>query len=110
MGFQFEVLADTFQLQIKLDRVVSAGAHGDVFPAGNRDGSEVSVCRWVNGKAINAALFERLTAQVKRRRVEIEQVSEMKVARRCFSGRTFAFRSCSRDSAIGESHMGSDFL
>jgi len=69
---QLEMFSDAFELQIKLDRVVSAGAHGDFFSPGNGDRDQVSVCGRVNRQAINAPLFEQLAAQVKRRRVQIE--------------------------------------
>ena len=60
------MLADAFQLEIKLDRVVSARAHGDFLPADYGDSGKISICCRVNCEPIHAALFERLTAQVKR--------------------------------------------
>jgi hypothetical protein len=104
------MLSDAFELQIKLDRVVSAGAHGAFFSSGYGHSGQVSVCCRVNRQAINAPLFERLTAQVKRRRVQIGQVRQGKVARRCLGGGAFAFCAYSSHSTVGESEMGSDFL
>ena len=67
MGLQIEMFSDAFELQIKLNGVVGAGVHGDFFAPDYFDNGEVSVCGWINSQAINAPLFERLTAQIKRR-------------------------------------------
>ena len=40
---QFEMLSDAFQAQIKLDGVISAGAHGDFFPSEYGDSREVGI-------------------------------------------------------------------
>jgi len=104
------MFSDAFESQIKLDRVVSAGAHGAFFTSLYGDRGQVSVCCRVNRQAINAPLFERLTAQVKRRGMQIEQVRQAKVARGCLGGGAFAFGSCSSHSAVGESEMGGDFF
>ena len=104
------MLSDAFELQIKLDRVVSAGAHGAFFPPGYGHSGQVSVCCRVNRQAINAPLFERLTAQVKCRGVQIEQVRQGKVALRYLGGGAFAFGSCSSHSTVGKSEMGGDFF
>jgi hypothetical protein len=104
------MFSDAFESQIKLDRVVSAGAHGAFFPPGYGHSGQVSVCCRVNRQAINAPLFERLTAQVKRRGVQIEQVRQGKVARSCLGGGAFAFDSLSSHSTVGEREMGDDFF
>src|SRR5260370_41191686 len=103
------MLSDAFELQIKLDRVVSAGAHGDFVPPGYGHSNQVSVCCRVNRQAINTPWFERLTAQAKRRGVQIEQVRQGKVALGRLGGGAFSFSSCSSHSAVGESDLGVDF-
>src|SRR5882672_9883589 len=104
------MLSDAFESQIKLDRVVSAGAHGAFSSPGYGHSCQVSVCCRVNCQAINAALFKRLTAQVKRGGVQIEQIRQGKVARCCLGGGAFAFGSCSSHSTVGESEMGGDLF
>src|ERR1700749_3034647 len=110
MRLQFEMLSDSFELQIKFDRVVSAGVHGDFLASKHLDSDEISVCRRVNRQAINIPFFERLTAQVKRRRMQIEQFRQGKVACGCLGGGAFSFCACSSHSTAGESEMGSDFF
>src|ERR1700756_2521409 len=104
------MLSDAFESQIKLDRVVSAGAHRDFFSSGYGDIGQVSVCCRVNRQAVNAPLLERLTAQVKRSGVQIEQVRQPKVARRRLGSGAFALRACSSHSTAGEREMGNDFF
>src|SRR4029077_15374980 len=104
------MLSDAFESQIKLDRVVSAGVHGAFFPPGYGHSGQVSVCCRVNRQAINASLLERLTAQVKRRGVQIKQVRQGKVARGCLGGGAFAFGSRSSYSTVGEREMSGDFF
>ena len=104
------MFSDAFESQIKFDRVVTAGMHGDFFSPSYGHSGQVSVRCRVNREAINAPLFERLTAEVKRAGVQIEQVRQCKVARRCLGGGAFAFGSCSSHSTVGESEMGSDFF
>src|SRR5436189_196036 len=96
------MLSDAFESQIKLDRVVSAGAHGAFFPPSYGHSGQVSVCCRVNHQAINAPLFERLTAQVKCRGVQIEQVRQGQVALRYLGGGAFSFGSCSGHSTPPE--------
>src|SRR4029077_6806507 len=107
---QFEMFSYAFELQIKLDRIVSAGAHGSFFSSGYGHSGQVRVCCRVNSEAIDAPLFEGLTAEIKHRGVQIEQVRQCKVARSCLRAGAFPFGSCSSHSAVGESEMGSDFF
>src|SRR6516225_2742099 len=104
------MLSDAFELQIKFDRGVSTRAHGYFAPPGYFDRSEVSVCGRVNRQAINVSLFQRLAAQVKGRRVQIEQVRQGKVACRCLGCSVFSFFACSSHSIVGESEMGIELL
>ena len=104
------MFSDVFKAQIEFDGVVAAGAHGDFFASGYRHSGQVSICCGVNRDAINAPLFEGLTPEVKRRRVQIEQVRQCKIARRCLGGSAFPFDSCSAHSIIGETEMGNDFF
>src|SRR3954465_2542774 len=96
------MFSDVFKAQIELDGVITAGAHGDFFSSGYRHSRQVSICCRVNRDAINAPLFEGLTAEVKRRRMQIEQVRQCKVARGCLGGGAFPFGSCSGHSIISE--------
>src|SRR5215216_6676845 len=107
---QFEMLPNAFKSQIKLDRVVSAGAHGAFFLPRYSHSGQVSVRCRVNRQAINTPLFERLTAQIKRCGVQIEQVRQGKVALRYLCGGAFAFGSYSNHSADGESEMGGELF
>ena len=108
--FQFEILADAFQGEIELDRIVASCTRGDLFSPEYGDSGEVGICRRVNYQAINAPLFKRLTPQVKRRRVQIEQVRENKLLCLCFGSAALTFCSCSSHSAVRESEMGNDSL
>ena len=47
-GSNSRCLSDAFELQIKLDRVVSAGAHGDFFSSGYSHGGQIGICCRVN--------------------------------------------------------------
>src|SRR5437879_3438838 len=101
-------MADAIYLQVKLDRVVSAGVHGDFFAADYGDRSKISIGSRVNHNAIDTAISKRLTAQIKRRRVQIEQVWETKLASLCFGGIALAFRSRPSYSAICKGEMSND--
>jgi hypothetical protein len=70
--FQFEILAESVELQIDFDCVVSAGADRDFFMADYGDGGKISGSRGINDDPVCAAIAERLTAQIKQSRVQIE--------------------------------------
>src|SRR5439155_1610287 len=71
---EFEVFANPIETQIAFDRVVAAGTHGNFLTADNRDGGEISRGRGVNHDPINAAIMQRLAAQIKHRGVQIVEV------------------------------------
>src|SRR6476660_8324080 len=104
------MFVNALQLQIKFDRVVMAGAHGDFLPPDYCGGSKISIGRRVNHNAINTAISERLTAQIKRRRVEIEQISKTKLT--TLRSGCIAFAFCSRPSysAVREREIGNNFF
>jgi len=110
VGLQFEALVNSFQLQIKFDRVIMAGAHRDFLPPDDCDDCKISVARRVNHNAINTVISERLTPQIKRRRMQIEQVRETKLAGLCSSSPSFAFCSRSSYSAVCKSEIGNDLF
>src|SRR5215470_6463084 len=104
------MLTDAFQLQIELDRVVSAGAHGNFFPPTYTYSGDVGICCRVNRQTINAALSERLTTHVKGRRMQIEQVWEDELLCLCLSSAALTFCPCSSYSVVCESQIGNDSL
>src|SRR2546423_6775479 len=104
------MLSDAFELQIKLDRVVSAGSHRDFVSPSYLDSGEVSVCGRVNRQSINVPLFEWLTAQVKCRRMQIQQVRQIKLLAGCLCGSAFAFCSWSSHSTASGSVIRSGVL
>ena len=70
--FQFEILAESVELQIDFDCVVSAGTHRDFLVPDYGDGGKVSRSRGINDDPTDATIAERLTAQIKQSRVQIE--------------------------------------
>src|SRR5215468_7732326 len=110
MRLQFEMFSDALELEIKLDRIVGARVHRDSVAPGYFDNGEVSIRRWVDWEAINASFFERLTAQVKRCGVQIEQVREGKLLAFGLSVIALPFGSGASHSTVGESEMGNDFF
>jgi len=104
------MFSDALELQIKLDCIVSARVHRDSVPPGYFDNREVTVRCWVNRQEINAPLFERLTAQVKRCGVQIEQIREGKLLAFNLGVIALTFGSGASHSAVGESEMGNDFF
>src|SRR6516164_8146640 len=104
------MFSDALELQIKLDRIVSARVHRDSVAPDYFDNGEVSVRCWVNRQAINAPFFERLTAQVKRCGVQIEQIREGKLVGFGHSVIGLAFGSGGSRSTAGESEMRNDFF
>jgi hypothetical protein len=107
---QFETLVNSLQLQIKFDRVVMAGAHGNFLPPDDCDDCKISIRRRVNHNAINAGISERLTPQIKRRRMQIEEVREIKLVGLCSSRPSFAFCSRSSYAAVCKSEVGNDLF
>jgi len=104
------MFSDALELQIKLDRIVSARVHSDSVAPGYFDNGEVSVRRWVDRQAINAPFFERLTAQVKRCGVQIEQIREGKLLAFNLGVIALTFGSGASHFAVGETEMGNDFF
>ena len=84
--------------------------HRDFFPAGDGDGSKISIGSGVNDNAINAVIPKGLAAQIEHRRVHIEQVRQTKLASLCFGGIAFAFCFRRSYSAVCKCEMGSDFF
>ena len=72
MRFQFEILTESVELQIDFDCVVNAGAHRDFFMTDHGDSGKISRSRGINDDPLDAAIGERLTAQIKQSRVQIE--------------------------------------
>src|SRR5438270_13717018 len=70
--FQFEILTESVELQIDFDCVVNAGAHRDFFMTDHGDSDKISRSRGINYDPVDAAVDERLTAQIKQTRVQIE--------------------------------------
>ena len=69
---QFEILAESVELQIDFDCVVSAGAHRDFLTTNYGDGGKISRSRGINDDPVDVAIAERLTAQIKQSRMQIE--------------------------------------
>ena len=69
---QFEIFAESVELQIDFDCVVSAGAHRDFLTTNYGDGGKISRSRRINDDPMDATIAERLTAQIKQSRVQIE--------------------------------------
>jgi len=62
---QFKIFANLVKLQIDFYRVVTASMHRDFFSANYRDGSKICASGGIDDDAINAAIPEWLTTQIK---------------------------------------------
>ncbi len=80
---QFKIFANLVKLQIDFYRVVTASMYRDFFSANYRDGSKICASGGIDDDAINAAIPEWLTTQIKQCRVQIEQIGKTKLARLC---------------------------
>ena len=70
--FQFEILAESVELQIDFDCVVSAGPDRDFFTTDHGNSGKISRGGGINDDPVDAAIAERLAAQIKQSRVQIE--------------------------------------
>src|SRR5438067_12398024 len=102
------MFADALQLQIKFDCVVSAGMHRDFFPSGNCDYGKIRIRCRIGRDAINTVLLERLTSQIQRSRVQIEQAWEIEPLGACLGCGSFMSCSWSRYFAICKRNIRDD--
>ncbi len=107
---QFKIFANLVKLQIDFYRVVTASMHRDFFSANYRDGSKICASGGIDDDAINAAIPEWLTTQIKQCRVQIEQIGKTKLAGLCCGRAAFAFRPRASYAVISKSEVGGEFF
>jgi hypothetical protein len=109
-GVAVNRFADPVKLQIDFLSRCNCRRALRLFAADHSDGSKISGGSGVNDDAVNAAIPERLTTQIKQGRVQIEKIGKAKLAGLCATRAALAFCPRADDTIICKSEVRPSFL